>query len=332
MPNGTSSAAQPGKSNSKKQPRLGRGLSALVGTNPPARVDPAPAAESKHIPNSGPHLIEADIERVRANPYQPRRGFDDDALASLAESIKADGVMQPIVVRAIADGYELVAGERRLRASKLAGMKTIPAIVREVDDRTSAELALIENLQRADLNPVDRALAFRALIDRHGLTQADLGQRLGVDRSAVANHLRLLDLGEQVLAMLSEGRLGYAHGRALAGVHDAEARTELAANAATEGWSARATERAVAEWNTQPKPVLSTPETNTTQQTEDDDAPSRARAVLDDMERKLGEHLGTRVALKTDPGGQKGSVTISFFSLDEFDGILDRLGYRPEMT
>lgn len=331
-----------GKSGSKRAPRLGRGLSALVGPAAPVRVGPETAKDeyiTKHNTNiishnttleSGPGgLVMARVSQVRPNPHQPRRVFDERSLEALADSIRSDGVMQPIVVRRVADGFELVAGERRLRASRLAGLEEIPAIVREVDDRASAELALIENLQRADLNPVERAQAFRALIDRHGLTQAELGERMGMDRTSVTNHLRLLDLGDVILEMIAGGRLGFAHGRALAGVSGEGDRARLAAAAADEGWSARRLEQEVAgitsgDRSRERDGVESSGSGGAT----GEDGPSRARAVLDDMEKQLGEHLGTRVSLKTDRSGRRGSVTISFFSLDEFDGILDRLGFR----
>jgi len=331
-----------GAGGSRKAPRLGRGLSALVGPAAPVRVERASAVslDTEQNANISIHnttldiaLIMAPVDSVRPNPNQPRRVFDGRSLESLADSIRADGVMQPIVVRRVGEGYELVAGERRLRASRLAGLTEIPAIVREVDDRASAELALIENLQRADLNPVERAQAFRALIDRHGLTQARLGERLGMDRTSVTNHLRLLDLGEDILNLIATGVLGFAHGRALAGVSNAGERAGLALAAVEHGWSARRLEREVAEssgsapgvgaTNTRPTgPHISPVDDH------DADAPTRARAVLDDMEKRMGEHLGTRVALKTDRSGQSGTVTISFFSLDEFDAILERLGCR----
>ncbi len=328
-----------GSSSAKRPARLGRGLSSLVGGGGAVRVETTPPETSVHntnedTPVSGTELVEAPVESIRPNPHQPRRTFDDAALAELAASIQADGVMQPVVVGRVENWYELVAGERRLRASKRAGLTHIPAIVRAVDDQTSAELALIENLQRADLNPVERAGAFKALIDRHGLTQARLGMRLGIDRAVIANHLRLLELGDAFLEMLGDGCLNYAQARALAGVEDEAARLALAERVIEEGWSARAIERHLsgAEDAGQDSPssditndVIPPAEqgsslANTTQ--------TRARAVLDDMEKRLSEHLGTRVALKTDRGGQKGTLTISFFSLDEFDGLLDRLGFR----
>jgi len=336
-----------GSSSTKKPARLGRGLSALVGTNPPVQVAPTPDT-TKHYMNissasggvSGPGLVMAPVDSIRPNPQQPRRSFDEDALRALAGSIGRDGVMQPVVVRpAPGGGYELVAGERRLRASKLAGLETIPAIVRTVDDRTSAELALIENLQRADLNPVDRARAFRSLVERYEMTQAELAERVGLDRSSVANHLRLLDLGDEILAMVSDGRLGFGHARALLSVADAGERLVLATRAADESWSVRAVERAAADagegggsgGSEGPIAKKNAGEANGSLISQEHDTNLRARAVLDDMERRLAEHLGTRVSLRTDRGGQKGSLTIEFFSLDQFDGLLEQMGYRHDL-
>ena len=329
MTNGSSSP----NASPKKPARLGRGLSALVGTTPPVRVEPDQANTDQWRATadpsvSGPGLLSLPVGEIRPNPHQPRRSFDEDSLATLAASIGRDGLMQPVVVRRGRDGgYELVAGERRLRASKLAGLERIPAILREADDRTSAELALIENLQRADLNPVERARAFKALIERHGLTQAELGERVGMDRASVSNHLRLLDLGDDTLAMVADGRLGFGHARALLAVGDPSERARLAALVVEEGWSVRATERAASG----PAPDATEHKEQASTNTPAQDA-SRARAVLDDMERRLSEHLGTRVTLRTDRSGQKGSVTLEFFSLDQFDGILERLGYKHDVS
>lgn len=334
-----------GPSSFKKPPRLGRGLSSLVGGGGAVRVEPPVQGEiSAQIeppvvssPNVGVYaselgLVMAKVDSISPNPHQPRRSFDPEALRTLAESIKADGVMQPVVVRPVEGGYELVAGERRLRASRLAGLAEIPAIVRPVDDRVSAELALVENLQRADLSPVERALAFRALIERHGLTQAQLGERLGVDRTSVTNHLRLLELGDEILAMVGDGRLGFAHGRALGGVADPGQRLALANRTVGEGLSARALERLVAELNEGLHRDESEIKNNDLQENTVVHKPrDRARAVLDDMEKRLSDHLGTRVTLKADRNGQKGTLTIAFFDLDQFDGLLDRLGFRHDM-
>ncbi|MCC5822924.1 MAG: ParB/RepB/Spo0J family partition protein [Phycisphaerales bacterium] len=329
-------------SSSKKPARLGRGLSALVGSTPPVRVE-TNQTKTTHTTgvvdpgSAGSGLLSLGVGEIRPNPHQPRRSFDEASLATLATSIGRDGLMQPVVVRRAADGgYELVAGERRLRASKLAGLERIHAILREADDRTSAELALIENLQRADLNPVERARAFKALIERHGLTQAELGERVGMDRASVSNHLRLLDLDDDLLGMVADGRLGFGHARALLAVGDPAERRRLAELICEESWSVRATERAAADWADR-LPVNASNnnecEVNTSHNaTPSDVSRTRARAVLDDMERRLSEHLGTRVTLRTDRSGQKGSVTLEFFSLDQFDGILERLGYRHDVS
>lgn len=329
-----------GSSSPKKPARLGRGLSALVGATPPVRVETNQTNTVNTEATAGASdsgLLSLAVRDIRPNPHQPRRWFDEGSLATLAASIGRDGLMQPVVVRRGADGgYELVAGERRLRASKLAGLERIPAILREADDRTSAELALIENLQRADLNPVERARAFRALIDGHGLTQAELGERVGMDRASISNHLRILDLEDDLLAMVSDGRLGFGHARALLAVEDPAERRRLAELVCEESWSVRATERAAADWADR-LPANASNNNNYEVNTSRDATPvdtsrTRARAVLDDMERRLSEHLGTRVTLRTDRTGQKGSVTLEFFSLDQFDGILERLGYRHDVS
>lgn len=331
-----------GSSSFKKPARLGRGLSALVGTNPPVQIE----TRTESTPRSDIQTISESlldgvswlrVESIRPNPHQPRRHFDEEALRGLAESIRQDGVMQPVVVRRAADGdgYELVAGERRLRASRLAGLETIPAILRAVDDRASAELALIENLQRADLNPVERALAFRTLVDRYQLTHAQIGERVGLDRASVSNHLRLLELDEEILGMVADGRLGFGHARALLGIADPDRRLSVARLAAEEAWSVRAVERASADGPEVSQSVVpNEPGTkaNSSSAAGTPQTQSRARAVLDDMEKRLGEHLGTRVTLQTDRSGQRGTLTLEFYSLDQFDGLLERLGYRHEIS
>lgn len=330
----------------KRPARLGRGLSALVGTNPAVAIE-TPTKSVQHANITAPErdvrgsdgLMRLPIGSIAPNPQQPRRSFDEAALRSLADSIVRDGLMQPVVVRAVGAGYELVAGERRLRASKLAGLGEISVIVREVDDRASAELALIENLQREDLNPVERARAFAALCERYSMTHAEVGERVGIDRVSVSNHLRLLDLDEVLLRLVESGRLGFGHARALLAVSDPSRRIALGVLASEESWSVRAVERAAAEHNSiqeisrvVDENTLNPAAANAAQVGDEQQSRGRARAVLDDMERRLGEHLGTRVTLRTDRRGQSGSVTIEFFSLDEFDGILDRLGYRQDVS
>jgi len=189
-------------------------------------------------------MVEIELSQVRPSPRQPRRSFDDESIASLAESIKTDGIVQPIVVRDAGDGYEIVAGERRWRAAKLAGLRTIPAIVRPVDERESLILALAENVAREDLNAVEEARAYAALADELGLNQTEIAQRVGKSRPAVANTVRLLDLPDPVLDLIAAGKLSEGHGRAILQVSGQDERVALARLAAKQELSVRETEAA----------------------------------------------------------------------------------------
>ena len=191
---------------------LGRGLASLI----PQRATP-------------PGPVEIAIARVQRNPYQPRQGSDGADLQALADSIAAHGVLQPILVTSTIDGYQLIAGERRLRAAEMAGLERIPAVVREAGDQAQLELALIENLQRADLSPLEEAHAFRQLMDEFGLDQGAVAQRVGKARSSVANTVRLLDLAEPVRAALADGRISEGHARAIAGLPEPNGQTALIA-------------------------------------------------------------------------------------------------------
>ena len=207
---------------------MGRGLAAILSS----KGELAPAG-----------LREVPVELVQPNPQQPRTKFDAEQLTALAESIKARGVLQPIVVRPLPGGaYELIAGERRLRASKLADLTTIPAVVRDTDEQERLELALIENMARADLNPVEEARACATLVDDLGLTKEELGRRVGRSRAAVSNLVRLLELPDDVLAAIGDSRLSEGHGRALLRCKDHAIRRRLGADALSGGWSVRETE------------------------------------------------------------------------------------------
>ena len=219
---------------------LGRGLGALI---PPP---PAPAAEARREPLPAAAPFEIPVERIAPNPEQPRRRFDEAELARLADSIGRHGVLQPIVVRERDDGYELVVGERRWRAARLAGRRTIPAVVKDVAAPHLLELALVENVQRHDLNPIELALAFRALTDA-GSTQEEVGQRVGVDRSTVANHLRMLELTRELQADVEEGLLSAGHAKALLQVPSPERRRQLRDRIAEQGLSVRAAEELARE-------------------------------------------------------------------------------------
>jgi ParB family transcriptional regulator, chromosome partitioning protein len=210
---------------------MGRGLSAILA--PSHEIDADRGTELRHVP----------VELIAPNPQQPRRDFDEGAIVALSESLQERGVLQPVLVRPVPGGtYELIAGERRWRAAQLAGFDTVPALVRPDDDAASLELALIENMAREDLNPVEEARACAMLVEELGLTREDVGRRIGRSRVAVTNLLRLLDLPAEVLDLIAAGHLTEGHGRALLTASDHEARRRLARSAVQEGWSVRQTE------------------------------------------------------------------------------------------
>ena len=288
----------------KRDQRLGRGLAALIGDldNP---ADSAPAL----VPDRT--LAVAD---VRANPLNPRRTFHEDDLADLAASIATHGVVQPIVVRRSGDkSYELIAGERRWRAAQRAGIDRIPAVVRDVDDREALEIAIVENVQRADLDAIEEAEGYRLLMDTHEYTQGDLSQVVGKSRSHVANTLRLLHLPKKVRAFVSDGLLTSGHARALVGREDAE---PMAERIVRDDLSVRQVEELVRRPVDPPrKPPRS----------EDEGSSHDAdRAAL---EKRLGEALGLRVALRTKGRGEgvRGSLKIDFRSLEQLDDVCERL-------
>jgi len=285
----------------KKVPRgLGRGLGALLGdvveeAAAQAAEESAPADEVHSLP----------IRLIDPNRDQPRRSFDPDALEELAQSIRAVGVIQPIIVQPNGERYTIIAGERRYRASRLAELEEIPAIVRDWDAQQRLEAALIENLQRDDLNPVDEARGVRRLMDEAGLTQEAVAQRLGKSRPAVANLLRLLTLPESVLHMLREGRLSAGHARALVTV-DPRRQVQLANLAAEQGWSVRQLERICAQ------PVKT------------EEKPRRVRdQQISQLEGMARELFGTKVRL--DGNHDAGRITLYYYSGDDLQRIWDVL-------
>ncbi len=210
--------------------RLGRGLDALI---PSLSV----SDEDK--------VIEVALNQLRPNPYQPRKTFDDDSIKELAESIKQHGVIQPIIVRSVLKGYEIIAGERRFRASGLIGSQTIPAVVRSFSDQQVMEIALIENLQREDLNAIEIAIAYQAIMEKFGLTQEELSLKVGKSRSHIANFLRLLTLPSEIKDDVSRGTISMGHARALVGVKEEAVRKELASQIVEHEWSVRELEEAI---------------------------------------------------------------------------------------
>jgi ParB family chromosome partitioning protein len=248
----------------------------------------------------------APIESISPNPYQPRATFDEEALAELAASIREKGLLQPIVVRRAGDGrYELIAGERRLRAAQRAGLERIPILVRDANDSEALELALIENLQRENLNPVEEARAFQRLADEFGLGQEDIAQRVGKSRSTVTNSLRLLQLPSDVLAQLESGALSAGHARTLLGLDSTQAQAAVARDVLARRLSVRDTEQLVRQ---RARPA-------------DSDAERRA------VEANLARALGTRVHLRHNQSGS-GRIVIEYYSLAELDGLIERLAPR----
>jgi ParB family chromosome partitioning protein len=263
-------------------------------------------------------LRQIPVEQIVPNRRQPRTDFDEAALSSLAASIKQAGLMQPVMVRPSAQGFELVAGERRWRAAKLIGLATIPALVREIDEQTAAELALIENVQREDLNPMERAYALRRLSSDFSLTHQDIADRVGLDRASVSNLLRLADLDKPTADLVRRGKLSQGHAKALLAISDLGLRAELAAKTMAGDWSVRELERQVQQAG-KGKPSLRTA------------APAgevNARSAnVADLERQLAEYLGTRVAIQLGRKKGSGRLIVDFYNLDQFDGLMSKMGF-----
>lgn len=281
--------------------RLGRGLGALL-SEPDGETRPT----------------ELEIGAIRPNPLQPRHHFDSESLAELRDSIRQHGVIQPIVVRRRADGFELVAGERRWRASRLAGLTRIPAIVREnLDDRAMLELALVENVQRQDLDPIERAKAFEQLRRVLGMTQEQVADRVGLRRPTVANLVRLLELPESVQALVSGGQLTMGHARALLGAKDPTSQLELAKAAVAEHWTVRDVEARVrASERARPSGTTGAPR-----------AAAAAEPWIPSVEERLKSALGTRVSVQ--PGaGERGQIVIDYFGRRDLDRLLAILAPR----
>ena len=304
----------------KEKPRhLGRGLQSLLGpitfdqTDPEQLLSGPPAVPNfLHDKELRDSLREVSIDSISPNPYQARTVWDEQELADLAESIRANGVIQPIIVRPAGQGYQLIAGERRYRAARLASLTTIPALVRAATDEQLLEWSLVENIHRTDLNPIERAKAYQNYLNTFSLTQAEAATRLGEDRSVIANYLRLLDLPDEIKQMLAERQLSMGHARAILGLPTDELRRKLANRAMAGRLSVREVERLVRKY------IRGTDETRTTGR------PKPAHII--DLENKLSSLLNTKVSIETRKKGERGRIIIEFYSLDEFDGIAERLG------
>jgi ParB family chromosome partitioning protein len=284
----------------KRRP-LGRGLGALIPEGPPA----TPPAE-RRVP----------IGEIRPNPRQPRRFFDEERISELAESIRQQGILQPLVVRRVDHGYELIIGERRFRAAQRAGLDRVPVVVKEVTDAESLEMALVENIQREELTPIEEALAYRQLMEEFHLTQEEVANRVGKSRPVVTNLLRVLQLPEEIKEEVDRGNLSVGHARTLLALETPEQQLELARKIMRQGLSVRETETLVAR-APERFPAEDTP------QSRESERSARPDLFITALEEELTRALGTKVRLH--PRKKGGRIEIEYYSHEELEGLVRRL-------
>jgi ParB family chromosome partitioning protein len=295
-----------------KRSALGRGLGALIPGASAARA-PLPAPDLSAPPTTAP--TEIPVDKIRPNPDQPRRRFDPAELERLADSIRRHGVLQPVVVRAVDDGYELLVGERRWRASQAAGLEKIPVVVADVAPRDRLEVALVENVQRHDLNPIELALAFQALADT-GLTQEEIGARVGFERATISNHLRLLDLPREMQADVESGALTSGHAKAILGVTSPERRRVLRDRIVRDALSVRQSEELARELGAATRARTA--------------APAKLRVLDPDLANLvdiLRSRLQTQVRLRG--SATRGRIEIDYVGVDELNRLVDRILGEP---
>lgn len=307
-----------------KKPHLGRGLEALLGsiTFPPAATVSEPEAPVSGTKPSFPpdktlqeSTRELAVSLIEPNPFQPRSAWNQEELNSLAESIRQNGILQPVIVRPTGDHkYEIIAGERRFRAAQLAGLSAVPVMIRQATDQQMLELALVENIHRSDLNPVERAKAYQNYITTFNLNQTEAAERLGEDRSVVANHLRILDLPQDIKDMLIDGKLSMGHARAILALPTEQLRRTLANKALAGRLSVREVERVVQNYLDDNKKTP--PEKK------------EKAAHIVDLEEQLQRILGTKVRIESGRRTHKGRIVIEYYSLDDFERLTERMGLK----
>jgi len=303
-----------------KKKALGRGLSALLSDTPSdEKLETdivATATELSHVagePATG-SINEISIDEIEVNPFQPRQHFDQDALKELSESIKVHGIIQPITVRRLArNQYQLISGERRFQASKLAGLKAIPAYVRLANDQQMLEMALIENIQRENLNPIEISLSYQRLISECNLKQEELGDRVGKNRSTVTNYLRLLKLPPDIQIGLRDNQVSMGHARALINVENPDSQLYLFKRIVAEDLSVRKVEELAREMTTSSKD----------KEAEKTSSPSSngSSKEITQLQSQLSSHFGTKVSIKSD--GKRGEIKIPFLSIEDLNRLLD---------
>ena len=310
-------------SKKEKPKHLGRGLESLIGPIMNIGQEDSNTAFADKAVNFQldkelqQNLVELSLGDIDPNPYQPRQNWNEEQLRELADSIKENGIIQPIVVRRKGGRFEIVAGERRLRAAEMAGINRIPAMVRVTEDSEMLALALVENIHRADLNPIEKAKAYQNFMETFGLTQEQAAQKLGQDRSVVANYVRLLNLPAEVKQMLVDGSLDMGHARAILALPTDDLRKRLANRALAGRLSVREVERLVR---------LALSEKDEKKQKQIVEKP----AHIKDLEEKIRSRLGTMVKIQARKNGQRGKIIIEFYSLDEFDSIAEKLGVSSD--
>lgn len=275
----------------KKERGLGRGLDALLADTY--------ADEDK--------ISQLEIDLITPRPEQPRITFNQESLEELAQSLREHGMLQPVLVRTTEEGYELIAGERRWRAAQMAGMESIPAVIRDIDDREAAEIALIENLQRDDLNAIEEARAYRTIMDNYGYTQETLGVRVGKSRSHIANTLRILNLPDEIITMIEGGEIAAGHARPLLAIKNKQAQIEAAQKIAAGKWSVRQVEASLSGKNkTKPKKTTAT-----------------KSVEIEEMEERLEQFFATKIRIIPKNRGKGGKIEISYYDEEDLDRILE---------
>ena len=307
------------------KPALGRGLAALLGGSPPEAKTPPVPIQPAHAMTAAPvvdareRVERAPLTRIRPCPLQPRKDFSEEALRELADSIKEQGIVQPLIVRARGEGYELIAGERRWRAAQMLGLGEVPVIVREADDRAVLELALIENLQRENLNPIEEAQGYSQLIEQFQLKQEEAAVKVGKSRALVANALRLLHLPPEIQAFVRDGRLSVGHAKVILGLNRAEEQRLAAERIIKQSLNVRQTEDLVAHWRNRGTAAAGAKSASL----------SRSKEThVADLEHRLQERFGTRVDLRYRRG--KGALQIHFYTDDDLQRVLEMIGVRPD--
>lgn len=306
-----------------KRGGLGKGLDSLIPQNKNVQASEKSAAKKADKPVVKTEIVEKVVEKIvekvvheeqmmklnkiEPNREQPRKNFDEDALVELADSIKQFGVIQPLIVQKKDDYYEIIAGERRWRAAKLAGLKEVPVIVKEFTEQEAVEIALIENIQRENLNPIEEAIAYKRLLTEFELKQDEVAERVSKSRTAVTNSMRLLKLDERVQQMVIEEKISTGHARALLGIEDVEVQYQVACKVFDEKLSVREVEKLVKSMNA-PKKEIKKPEIN--------------QVVYDDMSEKLKQIMGTKVSILP-KNHEKGKIEIEYYSSDELERIID---------